>query len=507
MTAFLQIGDPVFVPKGHLELGLLAGRCLAAFEPAILAAVKALVFQPGAEAFLRFEEDVLRLFMLAASHATAGAVAFLHEDPAWVGSAVEQARQRRPAPLRHRGQRLTAVRFLGGAVLSLETPYLSESREGQPGRARGVGRRGEAGGGLYPALHALGIAHQATPALYSEVARQAVRTASFEEAREALGERGIRLDGKTVRRLALHVGGQALAQRAARAQAAELGLVFTNELEGKRIVISTDGGRIRLREGGRRGRKGKSGRRRFSTPWREPKLIVVYVIDEKGRRDPTVPVIYDGTLGDADATFDLLVTELTLRGASKAKEIIMTADGARWIWDRADDLARSLGLAPESIVKVADFYHGVEHLSHLVEHCTSWPEEKRSAWVKRMRRRLKHGQVESIIKEARTLARGRNASKILTEVKYFESRREMMRYDEFRRRGIPQGSGAVESAIRRVVNLRLKGPSIFWRGPNAERMLHLRCYLKAGRWAELMLRVMHRSPTGLPTPGVLRDAA
>jgi len=100
-----------------------------------------------------------------------------------------------------------------------------------------------------------------------------------------------------------------------------------------------------------------------------------------------------GTLGDADETFDLLVTELLLRGASKAKEIIMTADGARWIWDRADDLARSLGVAPESIVKVADFYHGVEHLSRLVQHCTSLPEEKRSRWVKRMRRRLKRGSV------------------------------------------------------------------------------------------------------------------
>lgn len=53
----------------------------------------------------------------------------------------------------------------------------------------------------------------------------------------------------------------------------------------------------------------------------------------------------------------------------------------------------------------------------------------------------------------------------------------------------------------------IKGPSIFWGGQNAERMLHLRCYLKAGRWAELMRRVMHRSPTGLPIPGALCEAA
>lgn len=29
-------------------------------------------------------------------------------------------------------------------------------------------------------------------------------------------------------------------------------------------------------------------------------------------------------------------------------------------------------------------------------------------------------------------------------------------------------------------------------------MLHLRSYLKAGRWDELMRRVMHRSPDGHP---------
>ena len=44
----------------------------------------------------------------------------------------------------------------------------------------------------------------------------------------------------------------------------------------------------------------------------------------------------------------------------------------------------------------------------------------------------------------------------------------------------------------------LKGASIFWRAENAERMLHMRAYYKAGRWAELMLRVMYRSPYGKP---------
>ena len=36
-----------------------------------------------------------------------------------------------------------------------------------------------------------------------------------------------------------------------------------------------------------------------------------------------------------------------------------------------------------------------------------------------------------------------------------------MAYATFRRRGLPLGSGAIESAIRRVINLRMKGNSIF----------------------------------------------
>ena len=91
---------------------------------------------------------------------------------------------------------------------------------------------------------------------------------------------------------------------------------------------------------------------------------------------------------------------------------------------------------------------------------------------------------------------GRNAKAIDTEIDYFRKRRKLMRYDEFATRGIPLGSGAVESAVRRVVNLRLKGPAIFWREHSAEAMLHLRAYLKAGRWGEIMNRVMHRSPHG-----------
>jgi len=65
----------------------------------------------------------------------------------------------------------------------------------------------------------------------------------------------------------------------------------------------------------------------------------------------------------------------------------------------------------------------------------------------------------------------------------------------------------VESDIRRIINLRMKGPSLFWRKENAERVLHMHAYLKAGRWEQLMRRILYRSPDGRPTRAANREAA
>ena len=47
------------------------------------------------------------------------------------------------------------------------------------------------------------------------------------------------------------------------------------------------------------------------------------------------------------------------------------------------------------------------------------------------------------------------------------------------------GSGAIESTIRRVINLRLKGNSIYWTEENAEAVFQLRAAVVSGRWDEI----------------------
>lgn len=464
-------------------------------EP-LVAGLDGFVRQPSPESLLALEEQIQRVLALAGGHIVGGLVAWLSQDAEFVPKSVADVRANDGRSLRHRGRRQTIVRFLGGARLRFSTPYLSEDREGCPGRRRGVGRRGLGGCGCYPVLESVGIRDQVTPALASTVARQSVRCGSFEEASEALSERGVDLDAKGVRRIALSVGHEALHQRELRKLAAAHGETFRDEFAGKRVVVSADGGRVRIREGGTQRRRNKKGRRGFRTPWREPKLVTAYLIDEKGRKVRSARPVLDATMGDADAAFGLLIAELRLRGAARARELIVVGDGATWIWDRVDALAFALDLPPEKVVRVADFYHAVEHLTAAAESRPGWNEAKKKRWVRRMRRRLKKGKFDTVLAGVRALRARRNAKRIATETAYFEKRRDFMRYDEFQDRGIPLGSGAVESGIRRVINLRLKGASIFWKKETAETMLHLRAYFKAGRWNELIRRVINRAPDG-----------
>ena len=59
-----------------------------------------------------------------------------------------------------------------------------------------------------------------------------------------------------------------------------------------------------------------------------------------------------------------------------------------------------------------------------------------------------------------------------------------LQYPTFRKLGLPLGSGAIESSIRRVINLRLKNNGMFWRVKHAEEMLQVRAQVISKRWDE-----------------------
>src|SRR5262245_115242 len=101
---------------------------------------------------------------------------------------------------------------------------------------------------------------------------------SLQEAHDVLVNRGIVLDLKTVRTIAYHD-----AARARRVQQID-NTTFEDTVTGRRVVMSSDGGRLRLREP-KRGPQTKKGRRRYTGAWREPKVLIVYVVDAEGKQE------------------------------------------------------------------------------------------------------------------------------------------------------------------------------------------------------------------------------
>ena len=105
---------------------------------------------------------------------------------------------------------------------------------------------------------------------------------------------------------------------------------------------------------------------------------------------------------------------------------------------------------------------------------------------------LWEGDVEGLKQEVARQVRGKVRKQMQRGLKYFQTHASRMQYARFKAEQVPQGSGSVESAIRRVINLRMKAPGTFWTPAMAEYFLFLRSQLISGRWAILMHRVAGR---------------
>jgi hypothetical protein len=302
---------------------------------------------------------------------------------------------------------------------------------------------------------------------------------SFAEAQHLLAILCIPLGEKSIRRLVYRSAKRARVVQKMTEWQEKTG----NSGEKRRIVVSTDGGRIRLREK-KRGRKTKKNKTRYNGAWREPKLLIIYMVDEEGKKVAEYAPIIDGTLKGPQRTFQMILTYLRQLDIQEDDQILFIADGARWIWNRVSALFKALNLKSEQCWQLIDFFHATQHINAVAKLRKNMKPKQRKSWVTKQCKQLKVGNVDIVIDEIQKYCRGRNSKSIRTELNYFKKNRHRMRYAKVATLHMPIGSGAVESAVRRVVNLRMKGSSIFWCKSNAEHLLMLRSYYKSGRWEQ-----------------------
>ena len=204
--------------------------------------------------------------------------------------AQRQIVQAYPYKMVDKGKEAVRLRTYCGFEISVRVSYFTR-------KARRWGKKRYPG--LYPGLLVLGIHERCTPGLASEISLLAGMLGSLEEARQVLAERGIELNIKVVRRIAYR-----FAERARTAQRV-LESDFGAGVAGRRVAISADGGRVRLREK-KRGKKTVKGRNRFRGAWREPKLFIIYVVNAEGKLDRSFMPIIDSLIRGPDAMFKLL---------------------------------------------------------------------------------------------------------------------------------------------------------------------------------------------------------
>jgi hypothetical protein len=349
--------------------------------------------------------------------------------------------------------------------------------------------RGPEGSGLYPELAAYRISEGCSPNVQAEVGRL-VGLLPIEQARAELTRRGLEKDEKAVRRIAGELGAQMLATRTRdlmRFRAGEL--PAGNEFAGKSVAAEIDGGRVRVRTIVKKSRvSGKTKRKKFRVEWREPKVVILFEVDKKGRMVRGSRPVIDGTLQGPDALIELVAFHLHRMGAAKANVVTFAADGAPWIWKRLDWIVAQVGLDTSRVVEVLDWCHAVHHVSVALA-SLSLAEDERKELYTRLRGLLKQGKSRDVIAELEMLAVGQDEdSSVWREIRYLTKHSDAgrLRYNCFRCRGVPMGSGAIESTIRRVLNLRLKGSGIYWTEDNAEAIFQLRAAVVSGRWEEIL---------------------
>ena len=138
--------------------------------------------------------------------------------------------------------------------------------------------------------------------------------------------------------------------------------------------------------------------------------------------------------------------------------------------------------------RVVDYYHAALRITTIAD-ALKFDEATAKAWTRKMRIVLKESNgVSRLLRSAAALAKrwGFKSDKMKKEYEtacnYLRKRSSWMRYDVFRERGLPIGSGVTEAGCKTLFTQRLKQSGMRWKHDGMQTVLNLRVLVMSGIW-------------------------
>lgn len=252
------------------------------------------------------------------------------------------------------------------------------------------------------------------------------------------------------------------------------------------LAVAVDATTIRHKNGEEMELYDEKGRKKRLKGFKEAKIGAIGEIerDEQSQSAKCVNLSYVAGIENADDFFRRVYVEKCRRTRKDVPlRVVALGDGAPWIWNRMKELVSE----EDSLVCVLDFWHAREHLLHAAKILFGESSKKYGVHLSNWESFMYDGRIDDVIvelRERRKKLRGEKRKAIKREIIYFETNTSKMKYDEYRKKCLPIGSGAVESACKNVIGGRLKGAGMLWSKQGADSMLAVRTSYKNGTFRE-----------------------
>ena len=207
-------------------------------------------------------------------------------------------------------------------------------------------------------------------------------------------------------------------------------------------------------------------RKHKNLKWKELRLGAM-------QRHKEVDWLYCASFGSADELGDAMYKLSEELGLSNKTFIEGLGDGALWIKDQFDRIFGGNGKY------LIDLYHLSKYLNDAAEVLG----EGQRKWVTLQLKRMKSGKSHNVLKELKRLAEEHaKKEEISACIAYMENRKGQFWYEEAIQKGLPIGSGAIESGHRSIVQKRIKKAGTWWLSKNAINITKMRCVRANDGW-------------------------